>query len=80
MILISRVFFFRLNFHLNYSAVPTRIFESLKRSNLVKYMKACKEVNIAFIPYEQQVNIFFFSFLLIFFLFILVWFCVYFCV
>lgn len=38
------------------SAVPNRIFELLKKSNVVKFMKACKEVNIAFIPYEQQVN------------------------
>lgn len=42
-----------------YSAVPDRIFESLKRSNIVKYMKTCKEINIAFIPYEQQVTDYF---------------------
>lgn len=26
-----------------------------KKSNVVKYMKACKEINVAFIPYEAQV-------------------------
>lgn len=48
------------------TAVPSRIFELLKKSNVVKFMKACKEVNIAFIPYEQQVNFFLFSFGLVF--------------
>ena len=33
------------------------MFELLKRSNVIKYMKACKEINIAFIPYEEKVRI-----------------------
>lgn len=28
----------------------------MQRSNLTRYLKACKEINIAFIPYEEQVN------------------------
>lgn len=28
-----------------------------KKANVVKYMKACKEINIAFIPYEEQVSL-----------------------
>lgn len=73
---------FRLNQSTKWTAVPSRIFESLKRSNVVKFMKACKEVNIAFIPYEQQVTIFslLFFWFLFNFLFSFVWFlvCVYF--
>lgn len=30
----------------------------LQKSKVVNYMKTCKEINIAFIPYEQQVIIF----------------------
>lgn len=54
------VFWVILRFKL--TAVPDDIFEMLKKSNVVKYMKACKEINIAFIPYEQQVILSFFSF------------------
>jgi hypothetical protein len=36
-------------------AIPDSLFEKLKGQNIVKYMKACKEINIAFIPYEKQV-------------------------
>ncbi|XP_055325718.1 protein ROP isoform X3 [Sitodiplosis mosellana] len=36
-------------------AIPNPILEMIKNSNVVKFMKACKEINIAFIPYEQQV-------------------------
>lgn len=38
------------------TAVPDHLFDQIKRSNVVKFMKACKEINIAFIPYEAQVN------------------------
>lgn len=46
----------------------------LKKSNVVKFMKACKEINIAFIPYEQQVTFYFIfgsSFVCLLFVFIL---------
>lgn len=36
-------------------AIPDSLFEKIKGENVVKYMKACKEINIAFIPYEEQV-------------------------
>lgn len=36
-------------------AVPDRLFEMLKGERVTKFMKACKEINIAFIPYEEQV-------------------------
>lgn len=40
-------------------AIPDSLFEKIKGSNIVKYMKACKEINIAFIPYEEQVRVLF---------------------
>ncbi|XP_037050355.1 protein ROP isoform X1 [Bradysia coprophila] len=36
-------------------AIPNDIFQLFKKANVVKYMKACTEINIAFIPYEEQV-------------------------
>lgn len=36
-------------------AVPDHLFETMKGTNVVKYMKSCKEINIAFIPYEEKV-------------------------
>lgn len=36
-------------------AIPDRLFEKIKGQNVVKFMRACKEINIAFIPYEEQV-------------------------
>lgn len=41
------------------AAIPNDIFQMFKKANIVKYMKACKEINIAFVPYEEQVNFFF---------------------
>jgi hypothetical protein len=41
--------------HLFFVAIPDSLFEKLKGQNIVKFMKACKEINIAFIPYEKQV-------------------------
>jgi len=29
-----------------------------KKANIIKYMQACKEINIAFVPYEEQVIIY----------------------
>lgn len=37
-------------------AIPDDIFGMIRRSNLTRYLKACKEINIAFIPYEEQVK------------------------
>lgn len=41
------------------TAIPNDIFQMFKKTNVVKNMKACTEINIAFIPYEEQVNFFF---------------------
>lgn len=37
-------------------AVPDHLFETLKGQNVVKCMKSCREINIAFIPYEEKVK------------------------
>lgn len=44
--------------HSTHTAIPDHIFDLMKGSNLVKHMKSCKEINIAFIPYEEQVIVF----------------------
>ncbi|KAG5682524.1 hypothetical protein PVAND_011872 [Polypedilum vanderplanki] len=36
-------------------AIPDSLFEKIKGQSVVKYMRACKEINISFIPYEKQV-------------------------
>lgn len=57
--LISFLFEFLFSFNLLsilMTAIPNKILELLKNSKVVKFMKTCKEINIAFIPYEQQVN------------------------
>lgn len=45
-----------MNFKTIILAVPDKLFEMIKGQNVVKYMRACKEINIAFIPYEEQVT------------------------
>lgn len=40
------------------TAMPNDIFDLLRKSPIVKFMKTCSEINIAFIPYEEQVMIF----------------------
>lgn len=32
------------------------MFAIIKRANITRFIKACKEINIAFIPYEEQVT------------------------
>ena len=36
-------------------AIPKGIFEQLKKSNVIKYMKSCQEVNFSYVPYEEKV-------------------------
>lgn len=36
-------------------AIPNHIMQMFKKANVVKYMKTCTEINISFIPYEEQV-------------------------
>lgn len=38
-----------------WTAIPNDIMQMFKKANVVKYMKACTEINISFIPYEEQV-------------------------
>lgn len=45
--------------HLSILAIPDSLFEKIKGENVVKFMKACQEINIAFIPYEMQVWVLF---------------------
>lgn len=40
------------------SAIPDEIFKMIREANVRKCMKACTEINIAFIPYEEQVKIY----------------------
>jgi hypothetical protein len=37
------------------SAIGDELFETLKQQRVKKFIQTCKEINIAFIPYEQQV-------------------------
>jgi syntaxin-binding protein 1 len=37
-------------------AIPDNLFEKLKGKKVVKFMETCKEINIAFMPYESQVQ------------------------
>ncbi|XP_063699202.1 protein ROP isoform X1 [Culicoides brevitarsis] len=36
-------------------AIPDHLFELLKGSRVIKFMRTCREINIEFIPYEAQV-------------------------
>ncbi|KAK0404636.1 hypothetical protein QR680_017550 [Steinernema hermaphroditum] len=36
-------------------ACPDQLFQTLSRSSVNKYVKSCKEINVAFTPYESQV-------------------------
>lgn len=51
----QHIFGFIFNFFIS-TAIPNEIFQMFKRENVVKYMKCCTEINIAFIPYEEQVD------------------------
>lgn len=37
-------------------AVRDDLFEKIKGERVAKFIKTCKEINIAFIAYEKQVN------------------------
>lgn len=45
-----------LQLNIDFLAVPDHLFETLKGQNVVKFMKSCREINIAFIPYEEKVK------------------------
>lgn len=47
------------------TAMPNDIFDLLRKSPIIKFMKTCSEINIAFIPYEEQVMIFDFFFTMV---------------
>lgn len=44
------------DYNFYYLAIKDELFEELKGKSVVKFMKTCKEINIAFIAYEKQVN------------------------
>lgn len=53
------IYFFIILFKIS-TAMPNDIFDLLRKSPIVKFMKTCTEINIAFIPYEEQVILIFF--------------------
>lgn len=52
--------FFMILILIYYLAIKPELFEEIKGKRVVKFLKTCKEINIAFIAYEKQVNYHFF--------------------
>lgn len=56
------LFYYNFSF-IFYLAIRDELFEHLKQQRVVKFIKTCKEINIAFIAYEKQVNFIFIHFI-----------------
>lgn len=51
----SKTLLYRFAYVFFTAAIPNGIFEQLKKSNVIKYMKSCQEVNFSYVPYEEKV-------------------------